>query len=159
MPLGDLIKSAFSGAGGGLLAGVSKVVSNFVEDPTKKAEISEQLQQLVAKHQETLASLAEQQYETQLKDVDSARQMEIAALKQESWFAKNQIHLLAIAVTLGFFGLLSYMLKWDVPKENKDMLNIMLGSLGTAWVSIVGFYFGSSKSSQAKDETISKLAS
>lgn len=159
MALGDLIKNVFSGAGSGLLDGVSKVIGNFVEDPTKKAQINEQLQALIAKHQETMASLAEQEYETQLKDVDSARQMQIAALKQESWFAKNQIHILATAVTLGFFGLLSYMIKYNVPDANKDMLNIMLGSLGTAWVSIVGFYFGSSKGSDDKNKIIDKLAS
>ncbi|NNM95174.1 MAG: DNA-binding protein [Bacteroidia bacterium] len=159
MALGDFIKDAFSGAGNGLLTGVSKVIGNFVEDPTKKAELNQQLQELVAKHQEAMATLAAQEYEAQLKDADSARQMQIAALKQESWFAKNQIHLLAISVTAGFFGLLAYMVKFDVPAANKDILNIMLGSLGTAWVSIVGFYFGSSKGSDDKNKIIDKLAS
>lgn len=159
MALGDLIKNAFSGTTGGFLQGASDIIGKLVKDPNQMAQINEQLKSLADKHQETMAQLAEEQYEAQLKDTDSARQMEIAALKQESWFAKNQIHLLAISVTAGFFGLLAYMVKFDVPASNKDMLNIMLGSLGTAWVSIVSFYFGSSKGSDDKNKIIDKLAS
>ncbi len=159
MPLADVIKNAFSGATGGFLQGASDIIGKIVKDPNEMAQVNEQLKALADKHQETMAQLAEEQYEAQLKDTDSARQMEIAALKQESWFAKNQIHLLAISVTAGFFGLLTYMVKFDVPAANKDILNIMLGSLGTAWVSIVGFYFGSSKGSDDKNKIIDKLAS
>jgi hypothetical protein len=61
---------------------------------------------------------------------------------------------LAIGVTLGFFCLLAFMCFHPVPKESKDMLNIMIGSLGAAWVSIVGYYFGSSNGSERKTEII-----
>ena len=57
--------------------------------------------------------------------------------------------LLAIGVTIGFFGILYSLMAGLAVKS--DELMIMLGSLGTAWTGIVGFYFGSSASSQAKD--------
>ena len=38
--------------------------------------------------------------------------------------------------------------------EHGTEIDIMLGSLGTAWTGIIAFYFGSSSSSQTKDAMI-----
>ena len=62
---------------------------------------------------------------------------------------------LAFLVTFGFFGVLAVFMFTDVPKESETVLNIMLGSLGTAWTSIIGFYFGSSRSSEIKNYLLS----
>lgn len=51
---------------------------------------------------------------------------------------------LAIFVTGGFFGLLAVMVFCKIPQESQTLLNVMVGSLGTAWISIIGYYFGSS---------------
>lgn len=56
---------------------------------------------------------------------------------------------LAIGITIGFFGLLIEMMRVAPPEGTKDLLNIMLGSLGTAWVSVVSYYFGSSAAHDA----------
>lgn len=85
------------------------------------------------------------------KDRDSARNREIQTKDLTP-------RIMAYGVTVGFFGLMIFMMKWDVPAANKDMLNIMLGALGGAWVSIISYYFGSSAGSAKKDETISKMS-
>jgi len=59
---------------------------------------------------------------------------------------------LAIFVTVGFFGILYALMSGYATKS--DELMIMLGSLGTAWTGIIGFYFGSSAGSQAKDQLL-----
>jgi hypothetical protein len=59
---------------------------------------------------------------------------------------------LAIAVTLGFFGILVGMMTETF--KTSDALMLMLGSLGTAWTGIIAFYFGSSAGSQAKDDLL-----
>ena len=57
-------------------------------------------------------------------------------------------------VTAGFFGMLATLAFQDLPTTNKDMLNVMLGSLGAAWVAVVSYYFGSSAGSRAKDAAL-----
>jgi hypothetical protein len=60
--------------------------------------------------------------------------------------------MLAAAVTIGFFSIL-IMLMLGYAQKSDEMM-IMLGSLGTAWTGIIGFYFGSSASSQNKDKLL-----
>jgi len=77
-----------------------------------------------------------------VQDRKSAREMQTTT---KSWIPP----LLAILVTLGFFGILAGMMTGKV--TSSEALMIMLGSLGTAWTGIIAFYFGSSASSQNKD--------
>ena len=80
-------------------------------------------------------------------DRDSARNREE--------LVKDQIPaILALAVTVGFFGILGYTLKWEIPEKSQALVNIMLGSLGTAWISIISYYFGSSAGSDRKTELL-----
>jgi hypothetical protein len=92
---------------------------------------------------------AEALAELNVRDRDSARQREIAV---KDWTPR----LLAAGVTLGFFTILGFLLLRSVPSASKDVLDIMLGSLGTAWVSIVAYYFGSSAGSSEKTKLLAK---
>jgi hypothetical protein len=60
--------------------------------------------------------------------------------------------ILAVSVTIGFFGILVGMMTETF--KTSDPLMLMLGSLGTAWTGIIAFYFGSSAGSQAKDDLL-----
>jgi hypothetical protein len=80
-----------------------------------------------------------------VQDRKSARDMQVTT---KSWIPP----LLAIIVTLGFFGILGGMMTGRV--TSSEALMIMLGSLGTAWTGIIAFYFGSSASSQNKDQLL-----
>jgi plasmid maintenance system antidote protein VapI len=61
--------------------------------------------------------------------------------------------LLSLLVTVGFFGILLYLMVKPADTANTPLM-IMLGSLGTAWTGIIAFYFGSSAGSRAKDEML-----
>jgi len=78
-------------------------------------------------------------------DRKSAREMQSAT---QSWIPG----LMAIAVTLGFFGILVGLMTDHF--KTSDALMLMLGSLGTAWTGIIAFYFGSSAGSQKKDDLL-----
>lgn len=80
-----------------------------------------------------------------VEDRKSARDMQIAT---KSYLPP----ILAIGVTVGFFGILGGLMYGQI--EHAPQIDIMLGSLGTAWTGIIGFYFGSSASSQNKDNLL-----
>jgi hypothetical protein len=65
---------------------------------------------------------------------------------------------LAMLVTAGFFGILGWLLGHPDVKPTEPLL-IMLGSLGTAWTGIVGFYYGSSHGSRANQQALIERAS
>ena len=79
------------------------------------------------------------------EDKKSARDMQIAT---KSWIPGA----LALGITCGFFGILIYMMAYSITPSNE--LLVMLGSLGTAWTGVVGYYFGSSAGNSRKDEML-----
>ena len=80
-----------------------------------------------------------------VQDRASARSMQS---ETRSWIPG----VMALVVTAGFFGILIGLMSGKVTAGAE--IEIKLGSLGTAWTGIIGFYFGSSASSQKKDELI-----
>ena len=65
---------------------------------------------------------------------------------------------LALAVTVGFFGLLGLMAFHATPETNQQALYVMLGALGTGWISVLTYYFGSSAGSAQKTDALTSLA-
>lgn len=57
-------------------------------------------------------------------------------------------------ITAGFFGLLGLLLFHNVPESNKPVLYTMVGSLGTAWVGAVQYYYGSTKGDTDKTKML-----
>ena len=115
---------------------------------TSNADAQLKARQFELTHQETMLQIQlkyeTDQYAAEVSDRSSARGMQVST-------RSLTVPILGFAITAGFFGILAFMLKYDVPAGSRDVLNIMLGSLGTAWLCVVNFNFGSSHSSQAKD--------
>ena len=80
-------------------------------------------------------------------DRDSARNMQIHT---NDWIPR----VLAILITIGFFGILVWMLIKGMPPTGTEALLMMLGALGTAWTGVVNFYYGSSAGSKAKTDAL-----
>jgi len=86
-------------------------------------------------------------YRLDVTDRDSARKLALV---------DNTPKVLSYVITFGFFGMLILNSINYLPAVNESVMNIMIGSLGTAWVSIVNYYFGSSLGSRNKNELLSK---
>lgn len=90
-----------------------------------------------------------------LADTQSAREMQSNALKQDDLFAKRFIYYFAFFwafVTTAYIACITFL---DIPTENVRYADTILGFLlGTIVGQILSFFFGSSRSSQSKDEII-----
>lgn len=92
-------------------------------------------------------------------DKDSARKMQVEALKQEGWFAKNFVYLLASFWTVATVIYIGFITFGSIPEANVRFADTILGFLlGTVIATIINFFMGTSFSSRIKDESINKLS-
>lgn len=61
---------------------------------------------------------------------------------------------LAYAITTGFFGILFALMFLKLDDSTSVVLNVMLGSLGTAWINVMSYYFGSTAGSARTKELL-----
>jgi dolichol kinase len=79
------------------------------------------------------------------------------AIPAESSLTKHAPILLAGFILFAFLLMLVIMAFHTVPTENKDLVDTLLGVLGTAFAGVVGYFFGSNSSSKVKDATIASM--
>lgn len=149
---------------GGPLAGLAvKTLSKTLlgKDNGKVEEIEQALSDASP---ELLASIkkADQEFAVHMRELDIkldelGNQDRDSARNREIQLKDKTPARLSFFVTCGFFGILGYLMKYGVPPQGGEALLIMLGSLGTAWTGIIGYYFGSSAGSKAKNEMITKM--
>ena len=137
--------SAAAGLASGLFDGIDKIIRDFKLPP----------EQMVAYE----TRMAELQAQTQMKMEELATADRASARQREVTLGDTTPRILAYMITLGFFGILAYMLVDPVPAtgQTHDVLLVMLGSLGSAWIAIVSYYFGSSSGSAAKSKLLTEL--
>jgi hypothetical protein len=133
----------------------SKIIDKIFPDKTQAEQAKIKLLEL-----QQAGAFKELDHELELEklavqDTASARQREANLASS----GKRDIvpPLLAIMLTIGFFGLLTTLIFVDVDSEAMTLLEIMIGVLGTAFVQVISYYFGSSSSSRKKDDVISQL--
>lgn len=128
--------------GGNLFTGVTDLVKAFKLPPEQQIQFEQKMAEIEANAQQALERIA-------ADDRNSARQREMAVRDRTPAY-------LAYGITLGFFGVLGWMLNASVPETGHDALLVMLGSLGTAWAAVVSYYFGSSAGSNKKSELLAE---
>ena len=120
--------------GGNLFTGVADIVSKFVTDPTKAAELHAELAKLEAATKVQIEGLA-------VQDRNSARQREMSVkdLTPSILAYGTLATFLAYIAGVTFFP----MLKLGVTLD-KEFVSLALGWLGGTASTVIAYYFGSS---------------
>jgi len=156
----------------GILKGIAPAVATAVGGPlgglavtaiANKFGVADDVQAVakaIAGDPEAASKLAEldlKQFELENADRDSARHMQETALNQDDKFAKHFIYWFAWFWSVGSMIYFFAITFGQVPASGKDFGNIILGFLlGTAVATIISFFYGSSKSSKDKTDTMTK---
>jgi uncharacterized membrane protein len=155
--LGGVLGGRAGSAAGTLIA------SLFGGDPEKPEELLQRIQmdpqaaiklkELEVQQTIRLRELVLQSRQAELYDVASARAREVAivqATRKKDW----NLYVLAWVIIGGFIGLILTLIILQVVMgrtlQNDPLLALLLGSLGTDAGMVVGYFFGSSKSSSEK---------
>jgi hypothetical protein len=152
----NLFSNPISDAVAGIGNALKPILDKFIADPGAKQEAIEKMQEEINRHSEFLADKVQQQYETQLRDVQNARDL----YKNNSALQR----IFAVTFLLAYVLLIPAMIYVYI--HYSDKMNVItgafLGSLFTGMSlkveTICTFLFGSTESSKKKDETISELA-
>lgn len=155
-----------------LLKGVAPALAGVVAGPLGSLAITaiadkfgvsdsvEAVAQAIAGDPQAAQKLAEldlKQFELEIADRNGARHMQEVALQQEDKFAKHFIYWFAWFWSVGSMAYFFAITFGTVPASGKDFGNIILGFLlGTAVATIISFFYGSSKSSKDKTDTLTK---
>lgn len=141
--LGSVLQGPLSGVAVAFLAG--KLLEGPVEDTEAAlAEVigtqtPELLAKLIALDSEFKASLCALNIdESILRDVQHAREREMTLRDRTP-------AVLAASVTAGLFAIIFMLIFVPIPADSMNIVNIMLGSLSTAWMTVISYYFGSVK--------------
>ena len=67
-------------------------------------------------------------------------------------------YILAALNTVGFFGIIAFMMISDteLPQQFDKPFSILIGALAVQYATVISYFFGSSKGSSDKNETIKK---
>lgn len=93
-----------------------------------------------------------------LADVQNARLMQMSALGQEDKFSKRFVYYFAIAWSAFSMAYLGFITFGHIPEVNTRFADTVLGFLlGTIVSTIVGYFYGSSRSSGTKDGLLAEV--
>lgn len=109
-------------------------------------------------HEKFLVKYALKRDKMYIADTQSAREMQMSALRQDDRFAKRFVYWFAAiltAITLIYCGCVTFI---EIPEDNVRLAYTILGVLlGTVLSQIIGFFFGSSKGSDDKNAMIREM--
>lgn len=163
--VGGLLGGPMGAAAGGLVAGwlgvenTPDAVNNaLAADPQAFATVQTaainaqvELQKLVVTAAQNQMVNDQAMYATEVDDRKDAR-------KRQADMHDPFPNWMAALVTSGFFGLIVLLATYPIPEQNKAVLYLLLGSLGTAWTGIIAYIYGSTRQSASQTAKITDFA-
>jgi len=62
-----------------------------------------------------------------------------------AWTKANTRMFMGLLISVGFFGIVGTLIFVEIPTTSADILKVLVGFIGGAFVTMVSFYFGDSE--------------
>lgn len=111
------------------------------------------VQQIEATKQVDLAKIANEQIASYLNDIQDARKRQVESEKvtgKKDW----NLYLLAWTIVMSFFIVCGILIFVPLPAGQANIVYMLLGTLGTGFVTVISYFFGSSKGSADKTQIL-----
>lgn len=156
--MGGFLGKLLGGGAAEVLKEAGTIVDDVITNKEEAILAKAKLEEVINQNSQKMVELANQLEQSYLDDIANARAMNIAAIGSSDSFIRRFIYYLAAVVIIAAFAMFILFISGEIPIENKDIALIILGSLTTTVSTIVAFFYGSSKGSEAKNETIKNLS-
>jgi hypothetical protein len=125
------------------------------EGRVKLAQIESDNEEQLRQYAIRMRELELEEGKMAFSDVDSARQMQVAALQQSDTFSKRFLYAYSTIWSIVCAAYIGFITFGSIPEANVRFADTILGFvLGTVIATMFNFFYGSSKGSQTKDTAI-----
>jgi|10_taG_2_1085330.scaffolds.fasta_scaffold40421_5 hypothetical protein len=144
----DIVNAVGMAISGNYVGAISKVGKALIG--SKEEGTTEMAEELFASQEDYINEL-----ELIFKDKESARDMQKEALAQEDLFSKRFVYYFATLIFLFSATIITLLFFVEIPQENKRIVDMAIGIIvGTGLISVIQFFFGSSKGSKDKTQLL-----
>lgn len=150
--------SLFGEAGGSILKPIADIVDGAITNTEEKIKANTELKRVVLDYEAMIAQEWTKREAALLSDIANARAMNIKAMDNQDKFIRRFPYYLAAGVLLCIFGLFLFIITGEVNHTNEAIVYTILGTLSGASISILSFFFGSTRGAESKNETIKNLS-
>ncbi|WP_299955731.1 phage tail tip lysozyme [uncultured Roseobacter sp.] len=93
-------------------------------------------------------------FDAEQRSVQAARDHALDAAESDKFWVASIVPFLSIIIIGGFILTLRFIIITDDALQNEEVFYTAIGTLATAFATVIGFHFGSSAGSKKKDELI-----
>jgi len=146
------------GKAGELLKPISDIVDNVTTNKEEKAIVEAKLKEIVFNHEAEIERIWNEREQQYLSDVQSARAMNIKALESSDKFIRRFPYWLSGFILVFVFAIMILIISGTFDSAMSAIVYTVIGYISAYAGQVINFFFGSTRGSDSKNETIRNMS-
>lgn len=157
-PAGGAIASIIASEFGGNVDDTPDLIQKIISDPNAAAKILEIQNNAKVQLQQIAMQMAENdlKYDTQQKEIDFQNTKNA---RETNAITKSIMpEMMSFIIMVGFFGCIYWVAAFPQDQDDAQVLYMLLGTMSTAFGSVINYWLGSSSDSRNKTNLLNRRA-